>query len=88
MPRRIGRSFDEILKITHIEKRGRRALCFTAEEGKETANRIGYPVLVRPSYVLGGQGMQIAYNDKDIRGLYGDHQPCTPRSIPFWWTST
>ena len=33
---------------------------FTAEEAKEVANRLGYPVLVRPSYVLGGQGMQIA----------------------------
>ena len=57
--------FDEILKITHIEK-AEAGTCFTAEEGKEIANRIGYPVLVRPSYVLGGQGMQIAYNDKDI----------------------
>ena len=57
--------FDEILKMTHIEKADA-GTCFTAEEGKEIANRIGYPVLVRPSYVLGGQGMQIAYNDKDI----------------------
>ena len=57
--------FDEILKITNIEK-AEAGTCFTAEEGKEIANRIGYPVLVRPSYVLGGQGMQIAYNDKDM----------------------
>ncbi len=57
--------FDEILKLTHIEK-AEAGTCYTAEDGKEIANRIGYPVLVRPSYVLGGQGMQIAYNDKDI----------------------
>ena len=37
-----------------------------AEEAKEVANRIGYPVLIRPSYVLGGQGMQIAFNDDEI----------------------
>ena len=39
---------------------------FTAEEAKEVANRLGYPVLVRPSYVLGGQGMQIASCDEEI----------------------
>ncbi len=57
--------FDEILKMTGIEK-AEAGTCFTAEEGRTVANRIGYPVLVRPSYVLGGQGMQIAYNDKDM----------------------
>ena len=57
--------FDEILRITGIEK-AEAGTCFTAAEGKAIANRIGYPVLVRPSYVLGGQGMQIAYNDRDI----------------------
>lgn len=44
---------------------------FTAEEAKEVANRLGYPVLVRPSYVLGGQGMQIAINDHDIDEFIG-----------------
>ena len=39
---------------------------FTAEEAKEVANRLGYPVLVRPSYVLGGQGMQIATCDEEV----------------------
>ena len=39
---------------------------YTVEEAKEVANRLGYPVLVRPSYVLGGQGMAIAYDDKEI----------------------
>jgi len=39
---------------------------YTVEEAKKVANRLGYPVLVRPSYVLGGQGMAIAYDDKEI----------------------
>ena len=44
---------------------------FTAEEAKEVANRLGYPVLVRPSYVLGGQGMKIAFNDEEIEEFIG-----------------
>ena len=44
---------------------------FTAEEAKAAANQLGYPVLVRPSYVLGGQGMQIAINDEDIEKYIG-----------------
>ena len=39
---------------------------YTAEEAKAVANKLGYPVLVRPSYVLGGQGMQIAISDTEI----------------------
>ena len=44
---------------------------FTAEEAKKAANELGYPVLVRPSYVLGGQGMQIAISDEDIDEFIG-----------------
>ena len=44
---------------------------FTAEEAKKVANELGYPVLVRPSYVLGGQGMQIAVNDEDVEEYIG-----------------
>lgn len=40
---------------------------FTADEAVAAANTLGYPVLVRPSYVLGGQGMEIAYDEKHIR---------------------
>ena len=54
---------------------------FTAEEAKEVANRLGYPVLVRPSYVLGGQGMQIALNDEEIEEFIGSHQPLLHRII-------
>lgn len=57
--------FDEILEQTHIP-RAAGGTVFTAEEAKEVANRLGYPVLVRPSYVLGGQGMQIAISDQEI----------------------
>ncbi len=57
--------FDRILEETGI-KRAAGATVYTAEEAKEVANRLGYPVLVRPSYVLGGQGMQIALSDSEI----------------------
>ena len=57
--------FDKILEETEIP-RAAGGTVFTAEEAKEVANRLGYPVLVRPSYVLGGQGMQIALNDEEI----------------------
>ena len=57
--------FDKILEETEIP-RSAGGTVFTAEEAKAVANRLGYPVLVRPSYVLGGQGMQIALSDDEI----------------------
>lgn len=57
--------FDKILEETEIP-RAAGGTVFTAEEAKAVANRLGYPVLVRPSYVLGGQGMQIAISDEEI----------------------
>ena len=57
--------FDRILQETEIP-RAAGGTVFTAEEAREVANRLGYPVLVRPSYVLGGQGMQIAISDAEI----------------------
>jgi carbamoyl-phosphate synthase large subunit len=62
--------FDRILEETQI-KRAAGATVYTAEEAKEVANRLGYPVLVRPSYVLGGQGMQIALSDQEIEEFMG-----------------
>ena len=62
--------FDEILEQCEIP-RPTGGTVFTAEEAKKVANRLGYPVLVRPSYVLGGQGMQIAINDHDIDEFIG-----------------
>ena len=57
--------FDEILQQTQIPRAAGHTV-YTAEEAVKVANELGYPVLVRPSYVLGGQGMQIAINDEDI----------------------
>ena len=62
--------FDEILQKTGIP-RAAGGTVFTAEEAKKVANEIGYPVLVRPSYVLGGQGMKIAWNDNEIEEFIG-----------------
>ena len=62
--------FDEILEQCQIP-RPKGQTVFTAEEAKKAANELGYPVLVRPSYVLGGQGMQIAICDEDIDEFIG-----------------
>ncbi len=62
--------FDQILEQTNIP-RAAGGTVFTAEEAKEVAGRLGYPVLVRPSYVLGGQGMKIAYNEQEIEEFIG-----------------
>lgn len=57
--------FDKALNNCNI-LRPKGSTVYTVEEAIETANSLGYPVLVRPSYVLGGQGMAIAYDDKEI----------------------
>ena len=62
--------FDKILEECQIPRPAGQTV-FTAEEAKEVANRLGYPVLVRPSYVLGGQGMQIAISDQDVDEFIG-----------------
>lgn len=73
--------FDEILEQCKIPRPAGTTV-FTTEEALQAANELGYPVLVRPSYVLGGQGMQIAVNDGDIV------ESCIltgmSRSIRFW----
>lgn len=62
--------FDEILNECRIP-RPRGGTVYTAGEAKKVAARLGYPVLIRPSYVLGGQGMQIAVGDHDIDEFMG-----------------
>ena len=57
--------FDEILEKCAIPRAKGRTV-FTTQEALQAANELGYPVLVRPSYVLGGQGMEIAYSDRNI----------------------
>ena len=60
--------FDEVLNTCGIP-RAKGTTVFTTEEALKAAHELGYPVLVRPSYVLGGQGMEIAYSDARHRGL-------------------
>ena len=62
--------FDKILEECHIP-RPQGYTVYTADEAIRVANTLGYPVLVRPSYVLGGQGMQIAINDEDVDQYIG-----------------
>ena len=62
--------FDGILEKCGIPRPAGHTV-FTAEEAKKAANELGYPVLVRPSYVLGGQGMQIAISDEDVDEFIG-----------------
>ena len=62
--------FDKILEECQIPRPAGDTV-FTAEEAKEVAARLGYPVLVRPSYVLGGQGMQICISDHDVDEFIG-----------------
>lgn len=58
--------FDAVLEECGI-KRPQGKTVYTTEEAIKVANELGYPVLVRPSYVLGGQGMQIAICDEDVK---------------------
>ena len=62
--------FDQILEETGIP-RAAGGTVYTAQEAKEVAGRLGYPVLVRPSYVLGGQGMKIAFSEEEIEEFIG-----------------
>ena len=58
--------FDELLEEHHIS-RPKGFTVMNCEEALETAEKIGYPVLLRPSYVLGGQNMIIAFNEADVK---------------------
>lgn len=57
--------FDAILEQCEIPRPSGHTV-YTAEEAKKAAGELGYPVLVRPSYVLGGQGMKIAFTDEEV----------------------
>ncbi|MBC3889248.1 carbamoyl-phosphate synthase large subunit [Acetobacterium paludosum] len=57
--------FDQLLEKCQIP-RPQGETVFTTEDGVEVANRLGFPVLLRPSYVLGGQNMIIAYEEEDV----------------------
>jgi len=72
--------FDAILEQCGIP-RPKGDTVFKTDEAVEAAKRLGYPVLIRPSYVLGGQGMQICYSEKDVR-QYMDHVVGTKQDHP------
>ena len=57
--------FDDLLEKLDIKRPKGKAI-WSVEEGIEEANRLEYPLLVRPSYVLGGQGMEITHNEDDL----------------------
>ena len=69
--------FDEILEQCQIP-RPKGHTVFTAEEAKKAANELGYPVLVRPSYVLGGRGMEVVYDDESMVGYMAAAVGVTP----------
>ena len=58
--------FDELLELHHI-KRAKGFTVMTTEEALKAAQDVGYPVLIRPSYVLGGQNMIIAFGPDDVK---------------------
>ena len=65
--------FSDLLKELEIPY-PRYGVAESAEEAIEVAHEVGYPVLVRPSYVLGGQGMSIMINDEDLeKAVVGLH---------------
>ena len=57
--------FDAVLEKLGIARPKGKGV-FNLKEGIETAETLGYPVLVRPSYVLGGQGMEITHNEEEL----------------------
>jgi carbamoyl-phosphate synthase large subunit len=70
-------AFGEILKKNNLlaPKYG---MANSYEEAAQIANGIGYPVLVRPSYVLGGRGMEIVYDEESLRGFIEAATAVTP----------
>ena len=57
--------FEELLEKFDIARPKGKGV-WTLEEGIEEARRLGFPVLVRPSYVLGGQGMEITHDEEEL----------------------
>ncbi len=63
--------FDALMEELDV-KRPKGKAVWSLEEGLQEAESLGYPVLVRPSYVLGGQGMEITYEEKELIRYLGD----------------
>ena len=69
--------FDEILEKCKIQRPAGTTV-FTTEEALKAANHLGYPVLIRPSYVLGGRGMEVVYDDESMVGYMAAAVGVTP----------
>ena len=83
---RTGSVFDELLEQLRNRAARRDTRSLPPEEALKAANQLGYPVLVRPSYVLGGQGMEIAYERPGYpTSIWASSPDRRRRSIPFWW---
>ena len=63
-------------------------MAVNVEEALEIAHRIGYPIMVRPSYVLGGRGMEVVYDDNMLRNYMVPAIDVTPRNARFSWTNS
>ena len=81
-------AFGEVLRRGRACPRRRSAPRRRSSEAREIADRIGYPVLVRPSYVLGGRGMEIVYDERDARRLHRPGHRRSARSARCWSTGS
>ena len=80
-------SFEKLMNELQIPQPAGQAVT-RIEDGVKVAQQIGYPVLVRPSYVLGGRAMQIVRDDEALRRYLAEAVVASDRSIRCWWTST
>ncbi|HRK21787.1 MAG TPA: ATP-grasp domain-containing protein, partial [Fimbriimonadaceae bacterium] len=71
------KQFDALLESLGIARPRGRAVR-SVDEAAETAQEVGYPVLVRPSFVLGGRAMEIVYDEAQLRGFYGEAEAANP----------
>ena len=63
-------------------------LAVSFEQARAVADEIGYPVLVRPSYVLGGRGMEIVYDETGLADLHRQGHRHRSRPARCWWTGS
>jgi len=69
--------FQKLVKKLKL-KQPDSGIAFSYEEAREVAHKLGYPVLVRPSYVLGGRAMEIVYSDDELKSYMSDAVKVSP----------